>query len=245
MLDSIECPATSECIFIKICNSWLTEILQRRLSGSRGCVRAHSTLLSPLGLQPTRILCSWEFSGKNTGVDCHFLLQGIFLAQGSNSHLLSLMALGGTFFTTGPPGKTLVGTTRSGQRKFSLGFDRWVQAKLVLWVARVMKPSEFIALRLAKEIFHKIYSHLLSLMNSVMSSPQKLMRVYSTTNSLTSPSFPVFDQRGKKVMIGSHGGFRVCSEPSPERNARAIICWWSKPRFIYPLAPHFDSHHNE
>ena len=25
--------------------------------------------------------------GKNTGVDCHFLLQGIFPTQGSNSHL--------------------------------------------------------------------------------------------------------------------------------------------------------------
>ena len=25
-----------------------------------------------------------EFLGKNTGVGCHFLLQGIFLTQGSN-----------------------------------------------------------------------------------------------------------------------------------------------------------------
>ena len=28
------------------------------------------------------------FSGSNTGVGCHFLLQGIFLTQGSNLHLL-------------------------------------------------------------------------------------------------------------------------------------------------------------
>ena len=28
------------------------------------------------------------FPGKNTGVGCHFLLQGIFLTQGSNPHLL-------------------------------------------------------------------------------------------------------------------------------------------------------------
>ena len=28
------------------------------------------------------------FSGKNTGVGCHFLLQGIFLTQGSNPGLL-------------------------------------------------------------------------------------------------------------------------------------------------------------
>ena len=27
------------------------------------------------GLQPTRLLHSWDFPGKNTGVGCHFLLQ--------------------------------------------------------------------------------------------------------------------------------------------------------------------------
>ena len=27
---------------------------------------------------------SWGFSGKNTGLSCHFLLQGIFWTQGSN-----------------------------------------------------------------------------------------------------------------------------------------------------------------
>ena len=30
----------------------------------------------------------WNFPGKNTGVDCHFLLQGIFPTQGSKPHLL-------------------------------------------------------------------------------------------------------------------------------------------------------------
>ena len=31
------------------------------------------------GLWPTRLLCPWDFTGKNTAVGCHFLLQGIFL----------------------------------------------------------------------------------------------------------------------------------------------------------------------
>ena len=39
------------------------------------------------GLQPTRLLCPWDFPSKDTGVDCHFLLQGIFPTQGSNPGL--------------------------------------------------------------------------------------------------------------------------------------------------------------
>ena len=31
-----------------------------------------------------RLLFPWNFPGKNTGVGCHFLLQGIFLTQGLN-----------------------------------------------------------------------------------------------------------------------------------------------------------------
>ena len=43
------------------------------------------------GLQPTRLFCSWNFPSKNTGVGCHFLLQGIFLTQESNPSLLHLL----------------------------------------------------------------------------------------------------------------------------------------------------------
>ena len=38
--------------------------------------------------QPTKLLRPWDSPGKNTGVGCHFLLQEIFLTQGSNPHLL-------------------------------------------------------------------------------------------------------------------------------------------------------------
>ena len=44
--------------------------------------------LQPHGLQPTRLLCLWDFSGKDTGVGCFFLLQRIFPTQGSNPGLL-------------------------------------------------------------------------------------------------------------------------------------------------------------
>ena len=31
--------------------------------------------------------CPWNFPGKNTGVGCHFLLQGFFPMQGLDPHL--------------------------------------------------------------------------------------------------------------------------------------------------------------
>ena len=59
-------------------------------------------------LQLTRLLCPWNFPGENMGVGCHFLLQGIFLTQGSNTCFLPASpALAGRFFTTG---KTVVAT---------------------------------------------------------------------------------------------------------------------------------------
>ena len=33
----------------------------------------------PHGLQPTRLLCPWDFPGKSTGVGCHCLLQKVSL----------------------------------------------------------------------------------------------------------------------------------------------------------------------
>ena len=33
-------------------------------------------------------LCPWDFPGKSAGVDCHALLQGILLTQGSNPRFL-------------------------------------------------------------------------------------------------------------------------------------------------------------
>ena len=47
------------------------------------------TLLQTHGLKLARCFCPWDFPGKNTGVGCHFLLQGIFLTQESNLHLLN------------------------------------------------------------------------------------------------------------------------------------------------------------
>ena len=64
-----------------------------------------SDCLPPHKLQPARLLCPWDFPGKNIGVGCHFLYQGIFSTQGSNPSLLHWQA---NSLTTEPPGKTLL-----------------------------------------------------------------------------------------------------------------------------------------
>ena len=47
-----------------------------------------SNFLQSQGLQSTKLLCPWDLPGKNNGVRCHFLLQGIFLSQRLNLGLL-------------------------------------------------------------------------------------------------------------------------------------------------------------
>ena len=49
-------------------------------------VRSYS--LRPHGLQPARLLGPWDSPGKNTGVGCHALLQGIFPTQEWNPGLM-------------------------------------------------------------------------------------------------------------------------------------------------------------
>ena len=50
-----------------------------------------SDSLWPYRPQPSRLLRPWDYPGKNTGVGCHVLLQGIFPTQGSNSCLPHLL----------------------------------------------------------------------------------------------------------------------------------------------------------
>jgi len=55
-----------------------------------------------------RILCPWDFPGKNIGVGCHFLLQGIFLTQGIEPSFLASPAFAGGVFTTSTTWEALI-----------------------------------------------------------------------------------------------------------------------------------------
>ena len=56
-----------------------------------------------MALEPVTLLCPWDSPGKNTGVGCHFLLQGIFPNQGLNLLCFLHWQLGSLPLT--PPGQ--------------------------------------------------------------------------------------------------------------------------------------------
>ena len=62
------------------------------------------------GLWPTRLLCPWDPSGKNTRVGC--LLQRIFPTQGLNPHLLCLLHWQVGSLSLGPRGKPQIQSSK-------------------------------------------------------------------------------------------------------------------------------------
>ena len=76
----------------------LSEVSQRQIYDkvyTCMCVKSLQsclTLCDPTDCSPPGSSVHGDSPGKNTGVDCHFLLQGIFLTQGLTAHLLHWQA---------------------------------------------------------------------------------------------------------------------------------------------------------
>ena len=105
-----------------------------------------SDSLWPHTLQPARLLCPWDVPGKNSGVGCHFLLQGIFPTQGSNLLLLGLLHRQVDSLPLVPPGKSILRwrtTNRICHQKTALqemlkeilqGEEKWYQKEIwIFW----------------------------------------------------------------------------------------------------------------
>ena len=73
------------------------------------CVCVHAKLLHsclwPYAPQSFRLIWPWDSPGKNTGVGCYFLLQEIFLTQGSNPCLIHLLHWQADSLPVAPSGK--------------------------------------------------------------------------------------------------------------------------------------------
>ena len=76
----------------------------RSLHSSATSLQSCLILCDPMNYSPPG-LCPWDSPGKNTGVGCHSLLQGIFQTQGSNQHLLGLLHWQAGSLPLVPPGK--------------------------------------------------------------------------------------------------------------------------------------------
>ena len=94
---SFICPFSQQ-IFNTMCQVlfWVLNITVNKMDSA-----AAKSLQSCLTLDynPPWLLCPWDSPGKNTGVGCHALLQGIFLTQGLNLCLFKSPALANGFFT--------------------------------------------------------------------------------------------------------------------------------------------------
>ena len=102
-----------------------------------------SDSLWPHGLYPNRILRPWDFLGKNTGVGCHFLLQGIFLTQGLNLGFLHYRQLLYHLSHQGSPSSQSYGFSSSHVWMWELDHkENWAPKNGCFWTVVLEKTLE-------------------------------------------------------------------------------------------------------
>ena len=84
MLKVVECKYNWQCLSngLEVTYKFSTKIFAWKVSVS------HARLFLTTWTAAYETCLPWDFPGKDTGVGCHLLLQGIFLTQGSNPGLL-------------------------------------------------------------------------------------------------------------------------------------------------------------
>ena len=83
---------------------FLSSIILQFTSVAQSCL----TLWDPMNCSPPGSSIQGDSPGKNTGVDCHALLQGIFLTQESNPSLLHLLHWQADSLPLVPPGNPFI-----------------------------------------------------------------------------------------------------------------------------------------
>ena len=98
--------------------TWVSCISHKLCVITRMCIYTHTNLLQSYLTQCDSIDCSppcasvhGDSPGKNTGVGFHALLQGVFLTQGSNPHLLCVQGWQADSSPLAPPGKPIYAHT--------------------------------------------------------------------------------------------------------------------------------------
>ena len=96
---------------------------------------------------PARLLCLWDFPGKNTGVGCHFLLQGIFLTQGLNPGLLHCRQMLYPPSHQGSPSWWTLGCGKRGEQfclcLWNLSSESWLLLPFLELAGVLLRPSSY------------------------------------------------------------------------------------------------------
>ena len=190
--------------------SWESRLSNKSLS-PLPCM--HAQLLSHVRLFATpqtvalQTLQSTGFSWKNTGVDCHFLLQRIFPIQGSNLCLLCSLALAAIVFTAEPPSNPLTLLTYLKTLGFWLQKQKFLESllefmnfgdwhwdlqcqhyymtnksnKSMYFWSLYLGYSSFLLIQLSVVIFHNI-SSILKAFISHRSCPASLLKVWKVNS---------------------------------------------------------------
>ena len=112
-------------------NSWWETRLCRKVKVKVKSLSCAQLFATPWIVACTKLLCPWDFQGKSTRVDCHFLLQGIFPTQGLNpglSHCRQTL-----YYLSHQGSPDYVGAC-SQRRNFNVaGSDMWSYCKFWAW----------------------------------------------------------------------------------------------------------------
>ena len=137
-----------------------------------------SDFLPPCELQPARLPCPWDFPGKNNGVGCHFLIQGIFSNHGSNVFPTMVDSL-----SPSHPGKVSPSQTFVGVQLFShvwLFLTPWTAACQAPCLHSLLELAQTKAIESVMPYSHLIICFLLSFLPSIFPS----IRIFSNESVL-------------------------------------------------------------
>ena len=102
------------------------------------CLQSCRTLCGPMDWSPPGSSVHSYSPGKNTGVGCHALLQGIFPTQGSNPHLFCLLHWQAGSSPLAPPGKPIKPLA-----SWSLGTGQPIDKHICLTLASGSIPTDW------------------------------------------------------------------------------------------------------
>ena len=160
----------------------------------------------------TKLLRSWDFLGKSTGVGCRFLLQVIFLTQGSNPGLPHCRQMLYCLSHQGNPRKT---NTKSTNKRTSEEIKSEGRRKHWMYVTGILRSKKYSST--AKE------------QDAIFLTKRKQIRTVEIWK------YKIWNKRVNRKKI-CHGKIRMQSQYVWDKDGRIRRCWahllpWMPPNY--------------